>query len=344
MATEQPQQPTDSVMLQGFKGLKNTVTAERLDGQDLARARNVDLDDAGQIRRRRGYTVVAAGNYHSLWTANDGTVYGVKNGALGIIRPNFSFETLKPQAGPDPIAYVQVADEVFFSSLSVSGIIRDGTVSDWGAQVSPGEWHSPVVMPTTTLPDIEGKLLGKPPHATALAYHNGRIYLANGRTLWATELYLYRYVDKTRTYLQFESDITALGTVTDGIYVGTEDRVYFMSGPLSAMQRIQVLDSGALPRSMINISADVIRENPSATRSAVVFMTSDDAYVGQDNGMVYGLTSGVTFPEATAVAPMYRNQDGIHQYVAVTDTGGSPVSSARIGDYVDAEIRRFQGA
>ena len=344
MAAEQSAPPAETVMLQGFKGLKNTVTAERLGGEDLARAINVDLDDAGQIRRRRGYRQVASGNFHSLWTANDGTVYGVKNEALGIIRPDYSFETLKPQVGDARIAYVQVGDDVFFSSEDVSGIVTAGQVSDWGAQVSPGEWHSPVVNPTSTLPDIAGKLLGKPPMATALTYYNGRIYMAHGRTLWATELYLYRYVDKTRTYLQFESDITVLGTVTDGMYVGTKERVYFLSGPFDSIQRIQVLDSGALPGSLLNVSADVIKTNPSATRNSVVFMTSDDIYVGQDNGMVYGMTSDVMFPDAVSVAPLYRKQDGIHQYIAVTDHGGSPVSSARIGDYVDAEIRRFQGA
>jgi hypothetical protein len=343
--SDQASQPPDAAVFAGFKGIANTVAPERLGAADLERARNVDLDDAGQARRRRGYTLVAAGGYHSLFTAADDTVYGVKNGALGIVRPDYSFETLATGVGSDPIAYVQVGDDVFYSSRVTSGIISGGLVSPWGALVSPGTWLSPVVQPTDTLGALAGKLLGAPPLATALAYFNGRIYLANDKTVWATELYLYRYVDKTRTYLMFEAEVTVLGAVSDGLYVGTRDALWFLSGPFNEMRRIKVLSYGVLPGSMVSVPADLILPNQATTRTALMVMSEKGLCACQDGGNVYNLTqTRMLFPEAVAAAALFRQQDGINQYVSVLDSRGAPTSTARMGDYVDAEIRRFQGA
>ncbi len=341
----QPQEQ-DSAVFAGFKGVKNTVEAVRLGADELERARNLDIDDAGQARRRRGYTRVAEGSYHSLFTNADGAVYGVKDGTLGLIRPDWSFEALAPGAGDERVSFAQVGDDVYFSSRVVSGIIDAGdTISPWGAQVSPGTWLSPVVNPTSTLPEVAGKMLGTPPLAHDIAYFNGRIYLASERTLWATELYLYRYVDKTRNFLQFESDITAIGAVTDGLYVGTRDALWFLSGAFGEMRRIRALTHGVLPGSMVRVPASLILPNQSVTRDAVMAMTDGGLCACQDGGMVYNLTqTTVLFPEAVDAAAMFRQQDGINQYVGVLNSAGTPASTARIGDYVDAEIRRFQGA
>lgn len=337
----------DSVILQKFAGIRNTVTAERLAPDELERAVNVDIDDAGQIHRRRGWTRVVGGDFASLFTAANGTVYGVKNGQLGVINPNYSFVTLRAGVGPAPLAYVQVGPEVYFSSLTDSGVILpNGSIALWGAEVSAGVWLSPVVNPTSTLAQVRGKLLGKPPMATALACSNGRIYLANKRTLWATELYLYNYVDKTKNFLFFEDDITVLGGVTDGLYVGTKSAVWFLSGAFNEMRRIAVMSAGAIPGSLVYLPAELV--NPQLTldqsapsKNAVLFLTDSGLVAGLDGGNLFNFTeTDVIFPEAQSAAAMFRQQDGVNQYVSVLASGGTPADTARIGDYVDAEIRR----
>lgn len=341
----------DSVLFQKFTGLRNTVTAERLEQGELQRAVNIDLDDAGQPRRRRGYTRVSTGNYHSLYRGDFAT-FAVKNDVLGVVNPDYTHTALRSGIGSERLAYVQVAGNVYYSSSLASGVISENlTVSNWGAVSEAGTWLSPVVNPTETLPAVAGRLLGKPPMATALTYYNGRIYMAQGKTVWATDLYLYNYVDKTRSFLQFESDVTMLGAVTDGIYVGTTADVWFLDGSqLSELRRVPMMNYGALPGSALPVPAELV--NPqipnrpqSESKNAILFMSTSGLCVGLDNGMVYNLTQNkVLFPDAVSVAAMFRRQDGMNQYVGVADSGGSPSSAARIGDYVDAEIRRFQGA
>gem|GEM_PF-3599577 len=346
-----PQAPTDSVTFANWEGLRNTVTRERLKPTELERAVNIDIDDAGQIHRRRGYTKVASGAFHSAYSDRTGRMYVAKDGTLGLLNPDYSFEALLPGVGPEYLDYVQVGGDVFFSSMTASGVIGiDNIVSQWGAEVAPNQWLSPVVRPTETLPPTRGKFISAPPMATALTYWNGRIYLANGNTVWATELYLYHFVDKTKNFLQFEAPVTMLATVTDGLYVGTSESVWFLSGPFNEMKRIPIMSYGVMPRSSIEVPAELIKpqisQDPqSPIRNAVLFLTKTGLCAGFDGGIIYNLTQAeVLFPDAISAAPMFRRQDGVNSYVAVTNSGGTPSANTRMGDYIDVEIRRFQGA
>jgi hypothetical protein len=330
-------------------GIRNTVTTEALlptrEGvYPLANAVNVDIDVEGKVRRRRGYAQLQPGDWHSLYTSG-GVTHAVRDQRLVRVFPDGTWADLGFTAGADPLSYTTVAESVYFSSRTTSGVIVNGAVAPWGEQVSPGQWLSPVVNPTVNLPEVGGKLLGKPPVAEHICYFNGRIYLANDRVLWATELYLYGLVDKTKNYKYFEDEITFTGAVTDGIYVGTQGGVYFLAGPLHEMQRVKVSDSPGLKSSLVHeVNPDFIGSD-TPSKNAVLFMTEAGVYAGLDGGMCLNLTkSDMIFPHSDRVSPVFREQDGVRQYVAVAQGSGSPASSARFGDYVDAEIRRFKGA
>lgn len=367
-----PQQPEDdpAIVLDGFDGLKNTIGLTALGPRDLAEAINIDIDDRGKVYRRRGYTKVVSGSYGSLYNGEDGRVYGVSNGVLGIINPNYSFTALSSQNGgydyffavlpletqPDaggltigtePLTYTQVGASIYFSNSIASGIIDTVGLQllPWGS--TPDIFLSPVVNPTATLPAVAGKLIGKPPLATSLGYYNGRIYLAQGPTLWYTELYLYNYVDKTKTFYMFEGHITMLGTVGDGIYVGTTEGCWFLKGPANPMTRNRVLDSPVIPGSMVYIPGELANpqqinlQTDTPLQVSIAFMTNNGFCVGKDGGEAYNLTEDkFFFPSMTRSSALYRRQDGVNQYVTVNDSGGSPVNAARIGDYIDAEIVR----
>ena len=347
-----PDAPPDSIVFTGFTGLKNTVDSTRLTEKELERAVNIDLDDSGQPHRRRGRTLVASEAHHSLFTSDSGKLFGVKNQQLGVINPDYSFLPLMSGIGAQPplvqLAYAQVGDSIYFSSPNECGIISESakTVGRWGPTTDI--WLSPVINPTKGLPAIAGRLLGAPPLATYLAYWNGRIYLAQDNLLWATELYLYNMIDKTKNFFQFEAPITMVGAVGDGLYVGTQEGCWFLSGSsLKELKRVRVLDSPVIPGSMVTMPSEVA--NPpqvdlgqdTPVSLGLLFMTTNGYCAGQNSGQCFNLTeSKFIFPEAVSARALYRVQDGVHQYVAVLDSGGAPTSSAAIGDYADAELIR----
>jgi hypothetical protein len=140
MPAETPQGIPESITFDSFTGLKNTLNRERLGPHDLAVAVNVDLDDSGQPHRRRGCTLVASGDFHSLFNADDGTVYGVKDGDLGVINPDYSFDIVLANVAGDydigqtPLDHWQIGDDIYFTSPYSAGIITHSTkqVNDWG--------------------------------------------------------------------------------------------------------------------------------------------------------------------------------------------------------------------
>lgn len=356
MPAETPQGIPESITFGKFEGLNNVIARERLSPSDLAVAVNIDLDDDGQARRRRGRTKVASGNFHSLFQSSDGTVYVVKDGDLGIIEPDYYFTLLASGVGGDPeggdsnLAYWQIGDQIYFTAPYSSGIITHstGVVDDWGP--SQSFWYSPVVNPSATLPAIKGKLYGGPPRASYLAYYNGRLYLAAGKMLWATVHLLYNLVDKTRGFIQFEDEITMVAAVTDGLYVGTVEGLWFLQGgSFDKLKRTRVMDSPVIPGSAVLVPVELAnppkvgldrRENPEMQVS-VVFMTTRGICVGEDGGKAVNLTeSKMFFPVARRAKAFWRRQDGVNQYIACLDAAGAPVNGARTGPYVDAGIIR----
>lgn len=351
--TDPPQTPSDTVSFQRFVGLKNVVGEERLTPQEFSSAINIDLDDAGQVRRRRGQTLVASGNWHSLYSTNAGTVLGVRNQSLGIVGTDYTFRALIANIGANPatgfqLQYEQVGTNVYYTSPFDSGIYSETTqtIGPWGSETDL--WLSPVVNPTANIGQIRGRLLGKPPNAAYMTYWNGRIYLAQGSLVWATELYNYNYVDKTRGFYQFDADITMIGAVGDGVYVGTAEGLWFLSGThAEGLKRVRVMDSAVIPGSRIYMPAELANPpqidlgSDTPLSLAILFMTVNGYCAGQNSGQAYNLTeSKFIFPAAVRAYPFYRKQDGMHHYVAALDSGGTPTSNARFGDYVDAELVR----
>jgi hypothetical protein len=343
-----PQDPNlpDSVVLGAFSGLKNIVAPERLKADELQRATNVDIDDAGQLRRRRGYALSIAGAWHSIKGPLAGKAYGVKDGALGTIRPGPSFYTLGIAVGNAPVCFTEVNDEVYFSSRDASGVITLAeTVLPWGNTAGQGAWLSPVYTPTDTLGEVGGTLLGDPPKATQIEAYKGRIYLAEGKTLWATELYRYHYVDRTGGFMQFEHDITLVMSVGDGLYVGTTGGMYFLQGVFGSFKLQQLTTAAVIPGSGVVAPAERVhpqaQNGPVPVSTAIVCLTDDGVLAGFDSGTTFNLTRDhVLLPAGVAAAGLFRQDAGVTSYVAAIDSAGGPSANTRIGDYVDAQIIR----
>lgn len=341
---QQQDQPPESIVLGQFSGLKNTVSRERLRPDELERAINVDIDDTGQVRRRRGYAKILADPFHSLKTIA-GKVFGVRAGTLGRLFDDYTFTDIA-FVGASPVAYAEISGETYFCNQAASGIVAvNDTLRPWGKTDGQGLWLSQVQAETDTLGKVAGKLLGDPIRATCIEAYKGRIYLADGKTLWATELYQYDYINRTRGFMQFEHDITLLMAVDNGLFVGTTGGLYFLEGSFGQFKLANLGADAVLPGSGQYVPTEVVhpqaRNAPVPTGVAAVFMTTGGIVAGFDNGTCYNLTSGVmVFPNAVSGASLFRQDSGANTYIAAVDSAGGPSANCRIGDYVDAEIVR----
>lgn len=363
-----PDELDPQVSYKKWSGIKNTVDRERLTAEELEFAVNIDLDDVGQPHRRPGQQIKLSGSWSSLFQRADGVVFGLDNKAGGatlcVIHPDYSTQPLANLGASTfnnylRLAYTQVGKKVFFTGTPLNqgrnagGIIdADLSVSPWGffpAGFTPagsGFWFSPVVNPSKILPPIRGKILGAPPVGSHLAYWKGRIYIATGPILWLTEPWLYNFVDKTRGFYQFDDDITMVGAVSDGVYVGDKQGVWFLSGnPSTGLKRALVMDTPVIPGTMVYLPGELA--NPpqvnlgqdTPVKVSIAFMTQEGYCGGMDGGECYNYTEDrVFFPKASAGAATFRRQAGMNHYVVSLNSAGDPSGGARIGDYLEGEI------
>lgn len=177
-----------------------------------------------------------------------------------------------------------------------------------------------------------------------IAYFSGRILIADGSTLWATNPYQYELVDMIGGYKVLESEITFLASVSTGVFIGTQTGVFFMVGEFDSARLTRLSTHRAPKQNPQNIEmTDVLNGNLPGV--GVLFVTDGGVCVGTSDGQVINLTNKIfEFPKAESMSVMVRSQDGINQFVGVASHPGTPSGSARFGDFVDAEIVRFRGA
>ncbi len=404
--------------LKQFTGLANKVAPEALPAATIVEATNVDVDDGGRLRRRRGTTLIQAGGFHSLYAPSDEVAYVVKDGDLCRMAESTALTTIYAGVGDDHLSYVRVGDRTFAKSRTQALSFSDtGMAQDWGIPLVPAFMPSAgggdacqvavtyrrdsdgleggaVMALDTSLTDgglvtisgipalaghtasvyvttpngetlflaadrVTGSVtvsaaatngvqirtmnMGPPVGCGPLAWLFGRILIADEKTLWATEPYQYELLDLVAGYKMMEADITFLGSVVDGVFIGTEAGVFFMGGTFESAKLVRVSTRRAPKQQPSTVDmASVLKGEEQGV--GVLFLTDGGVCVGQPGGKVINLTSKIfEFPKAAEVAVMARVQDGLNQFVGVASHPSTPTGSARFGDIVDAEIVRFKG-
>jgi len=120
-----------TVELTTFNGLNNVLPPERTDPKYLKTAMNIDIDKSGGIRKRKGYTRVDTGNYHSLW-ADGGDCFAVKDGNIVQIRDDYSISNIFTGVGDTPISFAKVDDSTYYTSEGYTGVITAGVRRSFG--------------------------------------------------------------------------------------------------------------------------------------------------------------------------------------------------------------------
>ena len=408
--------------LKQFSGLANKTTQESLPDGALVEALNVDIDDAGKLRRRRGSELASSGGFHSLYAESDDIGYVVRNGDLCRFTASMAMTVIRAGVGDAQLSYQRVGDRVYAKSRTHSLSFTDaGIAQDWGIPLvpvfllTPGnvdpssdqcqvavvyrrdsdglEGGSLMAIDTNLsnssitvshIPNLAGHTasiyastpggetlylaadgvidsatihidgrtngiqcrtsnMAPPTGPGPLAYLLGRILIADGNVLWATNPFQYELVDSIAGYKMLESEITFIGAVVDGLFIGTQTGVFFMAGPFESAQLTRVSTRAAPKQTPSAIDmANVL--TGAGQGVGVLFLTDGGVCVGQPGGQVTNLTNKIfEFPKASEVTVMARQQDGLNQFVGVATHPSTPSGSARFGDYVDAEIVRFKG-
>ena len=151
-----------------------------------------------------------------------------------------------------------------------------------------------------------------------ISVSNGVLFVSNGKTLRFSEPFNYGLTDKKTGFVSFGSNILFHEPVSDGLYVGTEDGVYFLSGssPKDFTQRL--VGSAPVVSDSICVPASLVSVDPAPADSLVA------VWLGV-NGFVLGYSGGQVANVQTS--NMTLGQHGLGTLVNVTANGVKKVIS-----------------
>lgn len=123
-----------TTLISAFKGINNVLDATSTKVDFLKTAENINIDKAGGISKRKGYSLVDTADYKSLWASNNNLgCFALRNGWLVELTGDLSTNTiLRSGLGSDPISFDEVDNKVYYSSNSYHGLIESGLERDWG--------------------------------------------------------------------------------------------------------------------------------------------------------------------------------------------------------------------
>ncbi|MEE9383929.1 MAG: hypothetical protein V3V08_11000 [Nannocystaceae bacterium] len=163
---------------------------------------------------------------------------------------------------------------------------------------------------------LETQFGEQPPPGHLLEYHNGRIYIAQGNVVWATEPQRLGLVKPAVSYWQFPERVTVLQAVVDGMYVAS-DVTYFLGGiDTDGLASRIVLEYGAVEGTGLTIDND--RE---AARKAAWFSHKGFVVAGPSGDARNVTIDRIAVSEFQSGTMLHREHDGVTQLLATLEDG-----------------------
>lgn len=180
-----------------------------------------------------------------------------------------------------------------------------------------------------------------PPLGTKVKYFNGRLYIQQGNLLWYSDKWSYELFDLTSNFLQFEEEIIDFYPVDNGMWVGTETKLYWLSGrePSSMRRDLKELVTVVSNTGFAISGAYIFIENTPIGYKWLV-TTSRGIFVLFNDGIALSLTEkNIALPTAEEGSALFIQTDGINRYVSLLKNP-SDSQNAVVGDVVTAEVIR----
>jgi hypothetical protein len=304
-------------------GIDNRLPNHSVSKNHLRNAVNVDIDNTGRLRSRKGYTkIYSSSGSHSLYSCPLGTFF-VDGTALKVLNTdNTSVTIFNGISGT--VCYCYINGEVYFSDRAKARKINSGlTVVPWGVDTDT------TISVNSGNYSLDVDIYNPVPVADIIRFYRGRIYVVAGSVVWYTDPYAYDIFKYASNYLQFPNTITVFEAVTNGIWC-VSDKTYFLGGtePKEFIVQTQ-LNYGAIA----NTSLEVPNTND------VMWMSQRGLCMGDQDGQVVNLQEQhVAVNPGTTGAAIIREHDGLKQYVATyAPSGTTKIAST---DWMEFEVIR----
>ena len=265
---------TPIVEFEVWRGIDNVVPDDmRLPLGFVRVADNVDIDNSAMVHMRKGVLRrLSSGSWHSAWT-NDTQCFAVLNGDLVEVNTDWTTTMVLEDVGNSKMNFVQVGKRIFFTNVSIIGVIEEGMVYPFP--------------PTTQT--FKEKMLG----GELIEYYDERLYVAQDKEIYYSDAVNPMIMDSRKNFILTGGPITMLNAVEDGIYVSAAGKTFFMHGPDPFDFKYKpILDVAAIRGSPRSFDKDIITYAKQGTFAGkcVIFSTTDGIFMGHKGGVIEDMT------------------------------------------------------
>lgn len=275
----------------GTQGLNVFVdpvrTVTEPDAVSLSSCMNIEIDNTGRVSRRKGYSSWLSGSWHSLFACSD-YLLGVTGDALSVVDGQ----------GYSPIRNVTEGLRVSYAALwdGQKEVVYYANGAETGKVY--GRASYPVDSPEPVGPDTS-RVFSSMPVGTKLCVWNGRLFVADGKTVWYSEPFHYEAFDLARGFMLFDSEVEMMLPTDAGILVGMRKAIVFLGGnDPSEFQFTRVAGYGVISGTEAQYGNTVsIGDVP--TQRPWFFGSREGVCVLTQNGQVLNITENrVPYPDA----------------------------------------------
>jgi hypothetical protein len=263
----------------------------------LAEAYNVDIDITGVISRRLGFidTDIVT-EVHSFFY-NGGECLAVVNSALCIVGTDLVATPIRNLTPGRYMSYVQVGDSIIYMNGAEAGVVKGG--QSWVYE-----------MPTDPRYPDQTRSYNDPPVGTIVRYYAGRVYIADGTTIWYSEPFAPNLFRRASNFVAFGGKIVMIAPVTGGLFVSTSSKIYFLEGrdPKQFIQTT-VAVFPAIEGTDVEVDGIAINSGKISPLPVQMFTTTKGICVGTADGRLINLTfDTLTYPLSRRGCAMYTGE------------------------------------
>lgn len=286
------------------QGLANKIDPARIQYNPktgvthFAEAYNVEFDITGAVSRRLGYAatdiVVPA---HSFFDAGEYCLFVTAN-KLCSLGMDYTMNELRITLTPGKyMSYCQLANMVLYMNGSESGVIKEGVS------------YTYIKPPDTRYPD-NTREYSDPPIGSIIRSFSGRVYIAQGNTLWYSEPYGPSLFRLATNYIPFPAKIVMVAPVLDGIFVSTTRKIYFLQGKdPKQFQQIVIAHYPAIEGTDVEVDGIALNAGKISPLPVQMFTTTTGICVGAAGGKLENLTfDSLEYPKSLRGCAVYTGK------------------------------------
>jgi hypothetical protein len=161
--------------------------------------------------------------------------------------------------------------------------------------------------------------ISPPPVGKWMAFWRTRVLVAQGCTLWASRPNGWESFNQRKDFKQFSAPITMVQSVDNGVWVGTEHELAWLGGDdFDGLTYRRALDAPVVPGSGVSAPGERVQLGEGTGRGrAAICIAGGHIVACFSDGLVFSLSEGRYRTDAAEVAAVFREINGVPQYVAV---------------------------